>query len=158
MYYDTQINAEDLYYIHIFSIYLDETSSIEKIKREKYFMKEVNKVSVEDLKEMLKRETTVYNKKRYYPFSILKYNIPEDAKSESGNLVSLKRIDTITFQKSPQLFHDLNELIIIYHQYPNVKEIILKKNATRKNITSYALLECNNHKKTKRRQIKTIKI
>lgn len=144
------MQQEDLYYIQICSIYLDENSSIEKIKREKYFLKEVNTVPVQELKSILKRE--IYkdgeSKKIYYPFCLLKYNITED-QNQNQNLVSLKRIETIQFEKSPPIFHELNELIIIYHKYEMKREVIIKPKKTRK---VYAFTPSSSHKKTIRKK------
>jgi hypothetical protein len=147
------MQKEDLYYIQICSIYLDENSSIEKIKREKYFLKEVNTLPVHELKSILKRE--IYkdgeSKKIYYPFCILKYNITEEDKNQDQNqkLVSLKRIETIQFEKSLPIFHELNELIIIYHKYEMKREVLINTKRTRK---VYAFTPSSSYKKTIRKK------
>jgi hypothetical protein len=147
------MQKEDLYYIHICYVHVDKYSNIEKIKREKYFMKEVNKFPLDELKRVLKRE--IYqsqNRTKYYPFSIIKYNIVSNSDDTSQNLTSIKRIDTIYFEKTDQLYHDLNELIIIYHEYesPTVKEIIINrsKKCTRRSIESLVLPNVKKHRNT----------
>jgi hypothetical protein len=121
-----QKESEDIYYIQLCCMYLDENSTIEKIKREKYFLKQVNLLEVEDLKTLLKKGTgTTAVKKEYYPFCLLKY--------QAGELVSLRKIETILFEKSPALDHEFNELIIIYHKYETTRQIqVSSKKKTRK--------------------------
>jgi hypothetical protein len=125
---------EDIYYIQLCCIYLDEKSTIEKIKREKYFLKQMNMIPVEELKSILKLKRPT--KKVYYPFCLLKYNITQtESESESESdplLVSLRRIETIHFAKSPAIFHELNELIIIFHKYETIREVHVNAAKTRK--------------------------
>jgi hypothetical protein len=78
----------------------------------------------EDLIGLIKR-SNIINHRKYSLLSILKYNIniePHNlklffkSKPNIGNtyLQSIKNIDDIVFEKSINIFHDLNNVIIIF--------------------------------------------
>ena len=64
----------DVIYISIHSIYINNNNIIQTIKEEKLFMREPNRISREELLEILKRNC-FHNNKRYTVMSILKYNL-----------------------------------------------------------------------------------
>ena len=83
-----------------------------------------SQVKKESLMKIIK-ENMFHNQKKYRPISILKWNIdmePEDISSylkESSkfNFLTVERkIDTIKFEESINLFHNINSLYIVYHE------------------------------------------
>ena len=147
---------DDLYYINLRVFYLNGDNEIEKIKHEPFLMSRPNYITREEIIEILKKNSIDSNK-RYSLLSILKYNIvlePEDVKPYLSNghskeyLSVIKNIDNIVFDKSINMFHDLNDLIFIF--FENSTE--LKKqhyNATKK----IYLRSLSRNRKTIRKQI-----
>ena len=128
--------TEDISFIKIHSIYINTTNEIEKVKEEKILLKNNGIIQKEELLAIIK--SNLFSEKiKYSLLSILKFNIniePIHLKNflKSKNptigtqfLQSIKNIDTIKFEKSISLFHDINELIIIFrkkHNYLNNKK------------------------------------
>lgn len=81
-----------------------------------------------------------YNNKKYRPISILKYNInlePEDVSfyikdNKEFNFLNIEnKIDTIVFEDSITLFHNINSIYIILHEswkswFNKTKKIYIK--------------------------------
>ena len=166
---------DDLYYITLRIIYVNIHSEIDKIKQESFLMTKPNYITQEEIIGILKKNS-VDNDRRYSLLSILRYNVDldsedvphylaekntdtgmndssEDFKNSSSYLSVLKHIDTIKFERSINMFHDLNELILIF--YEKTEEIKEKKetNLTRK----IYLRKHSSGKKTIRKQYKDIK-
>ena len=142
--------SEDVIYISIHSIYIDNNNVIQTIKEEKLFMREANYISREELLEILKRNC-FHNNKRYTVMSILKYNLelePEDVEyflktNYSPSYLSLiKNIDTIPLKKTIANFQDLNDIFILF----NENEIKKNTNYTKRIFLSRHTN--NNNKKT----------
>lgn len=116
---------EDLQFLKIHSIYISQKNEIEQIKEEKMFFNDCpNKISKEYLLGILKNNAFNCGK-RYSILSILKYNISlqsQDIKNyirtkESQSFLSLiKNIDDISFEKTINMFQDLNELILLFYE------------------------------------------
>jgi hypothetical protein len=115
---------DDLYYANLRVIYINRENEIDKLKQESFLMSKPNHITREEILEILKKNS-IDNNKRYSLLSILKYNIvlePDDISLylESGNgqeyLTIIKNIDSITFDKSINMFHDLNDLILIFYE------------------------------------------
>ena len=121
--------TENLLFIKVHYIYVNEKQEITNLYEEKYLFKKPNVLPKEDLIGLIKRNTVI-NSKKYSLFSILKYNInvePHNLKTffkvknpnQTNNngdpyLQSIKNIDDVFFDKSIAMFHDLNDLIIIF--------------------------------------------
>ena len=148
--------TEDMSFIKINSIYVNNNNSIDKIKEDKIILKTPGILQKEDLLRIIKNNT-FSNQIKYRLLSILKFNIniePENLKTfmrsknttiGSSFLQSIKNIDSIKFEKSISIFHDINEIIIIFHN-----NIINNKSiGTRK-------IFIHSNKKTKRKQYKEI--
>ena len=114
---------DDLYYINLIVIYVNRDSEIDKIKRESFLLKEKNLISREEILEILKKNS-LDNERRYTLLSILRYNInlePDDVKNYLKNSIDqeylsvIKNIDTIVFDKSINMFQDLNDLIFLFY-------------------------------------------
>jgi len=149
---------DDLYYINLKLIYVNRDNDIEKIKMESYLMSAPNYISREEILQILKR-TTVDNDRNYSLLSILKYNITLDADdiksfltfpSEERNFLNIvKNIDAISFEKTINMFQDLNDLILIF--YEKSKEL---KQVNPNNSTKKIYLHSNTNKKTIKKRYK----
>lgn len=148
---------DDIYYIHLRILYINRNNEIDKIKNETFLMTKPNNITREEIIEILKKKSTD-DKKRYTLLSILKYNInlePEEIKNylnknyDNQYLTVIKNIDTITFEKSINMFHDLNDIIFIFYE----KSSELKKKDPN-NSTKKIYLRFNNKKKTIKKRYK----
>jgi hypothetical protein len=146
--------SDDVYYVKLHCIYIDKLSNIEKVKEEKIFLNSQNFLSREEILGILKNHS-FQNNIKYSVMSILKYNIdiePLDIKHflKSKNthisdqysfLTPIKNIDSITFKKTISMFHDLNNIFIIFYEKDKTHMI------TREHMTKKVYLS-NTHKKT----------
>jgi len=121
--------CDDLYYINVQYIYIDNHNNITNIKEEKFFMNTPNYISQEEVLGLLKKNT-FFDSVKYHLMCILKFNIniePLDVKFflKDTNIATynfftpIKNIDAITFEKTITMFHDLNKLIVVYYQKSN---------------------------------------
>jgi hypothetical protein len=148
---------DDLYYISLKVIYLNRENQIDKLKQETFLMSNPNIISREEILDILKRNS-IDNEKRYTLISILKYNINLDTdevknylqnnNNNSNYLSVIKNIDTIYFDKSITMFHDLNEIILIFYEKSNEIRIENSNNLTKK------IYLKNNNKKTIKKRYK----
>ena len=148
----TNYYTEDLSFLRIHSIYVNIQNEIEKVREEKIFLKEPGVIKREELLSIIKHNSFL-SEIKYYLLSILKINIdikPEflktflkrkDTNMGSSFLQSVKNIDTIRFEKSITMFHDINEIIIVFH----------KRDNTHNNHTKKIFIKTNSNKKTKRK-------
>lgn len=116
---------EDIRFIKIHFIYIDDDFSIERIKETKLTLNTPNFLSKEEIISLIKHNN-VDNHIKYSLFSILKYNIHLDSdllkpflKSGSSSsqfdfLTSVCNINNITFEPSIYMFQDLNELLFLF--------------------------------------------
>ena len=148
---------DDLYYINLRIIYINRDNNIEKIRNQPLLLTNKNKILREEIIGILKNNS-IDNNTSYGLLSILKYNIvlePDEIKNYLINndtnsyLSVVKNIDTITFDKSISMFHDLNDLIFVF--YEKSKEL-MKKNLN--NTTKKIYLRCLNTKKTLKKRYK----
>jgi Txe/YoeB family toxin of Txe-Axe toxin-antitoxin module len=153
--------TEDISFIKIHIVYINTNNEIEKIREEKIILKTQGILCKEELLRIIKNNS-FSNQNKYSLLSILKYNIniePIHLKTFLRNknpaigapfLQSIKHIDTIKFEKSISMFHDINELIIIFHKKihkPTHSEI--NNNRTKK-----VFINSNPKKRTKRKELK----
>ena len=144
---------DNVYYTNIDFIYINKDNEIEKIKQDTFLMSVENYITKDELIGLLKRNS-IDNNKRYSLMSILKYNIileDNDIKPFilSKNLIEYNEsflvvnnhIDTIKFEKTINMFQDLNNIYFIFCE----KSKTVVHSATKK-----ARLD-NNHKKTIRK-------
>ena len=152
---------DKLYYTNVNFFYVNRENNIEKIKQESFLMSEPNFISREEIIGLLKKNS-IENDKRYTLLSILKYNITLDVDEINGFLTStdisvynekfltpINHIDSITFENSINMFHDLNDLILIFYEKSNELKTFNSLNATKK-----IYLKSNTNKKTIRKQYK----
>jgi len=119
---------EELTFINLHCIYINKNSEISKVHEEKILFKTPGTLSREEVIGLIKRNTFCDNMK-YSLLSILKFNIniepinlktfikSKETSLNIGNhfLQSITNIDTICFDKSIGMFHDINDLLIIYY-------------------------------------------
>ena len=131
---------DDIYFTNINFIYVNQENEIEKIISENFIMSTPNYITREEIIRILKKKSlNCENNKKYTLLSLLKYNISlnvEDVttflkvKSYSDDfLISIKNIDTIKFDKTINMFQDLNDLFFIFYEKSDKKEI---KNITKR--------------------------
>jgi len=170
-------NTENLLFTKVHYIYVNGNQEITNLCEEKYLFKKPNVLLKEDLIGLIKRNSIV-NCKKYSLLSILKYNIniePHNLKnffsSKKTNdrfLQSIKNIDDIFFDKSIAMFHDLNDLIIIFLDKSSKtinSHLLEKHNTTKRVYINHNINNINNvnssnntinNKKTKRNLFKDI--
>ncbi len=149
---------DDLYYVNLRVIYINRENEIDKLKQESFLMSKPNSISREEMLEILKKNS-IDNDKRYSLLSILKYNIdlePDDIKFYLNNgdgreyLSSIKNIDSVVFNKSINMFHDLNDLILIFYE----KSLEIKKSDANNTTKKIYLRSLSSNKKTIRKRYK----
>jgi len=115
---------DDIYYVNFKIVYINRNSEIEKIKQIPFLMSTPNCINREEIIEILKKYALEDNRK-YFLLSILRYNItlePYEIKYflldsiDTNYLNVIKNIDTIYFQKTINMLHDLNDLILIFYE------------------------------------------
>jgi hypothetical protein len=131
--------SEDLSFIRVNYIYINKSNEIINISEEKCIFKIPGILSKEELIGLIKRNT-IHNTIKYSLLSILKFNInfdPIHLKTfirspdiHIGNkyIQSLTNIDTIIFEKAITLFHDINNLYIIFIDKSDIAQSNLLRN------------------------------
>jgi len=149
--------TEELSFIRIHSVYINKENEIVKIKEQKYILKTPSILSKEELLDIIKHNSFFFNIK-YSLLSILKFNLNiepinltnflknKDTNIGNSFLQSNKHIDTIKFDKTISMFHDINNIIIIFH-HKNTSYI--PSNRTKK-----IFINSNTKKKTKKKELK----
>lgn len=149
---------DDLYYINLRVIYVNRENEIDKIKNETFLLTNKNNISHEEILGILKKNS-IDNERKYSLLSILRYNIilePDDVKNyllnkENQNYLSvIKNIDAISFEKSINMFHDLNDVILIFYEKSN--EIVRRD--PNNNTKKVYLRSLSNNKKTIKKRYK----
>ena len=151
--------TEELSFIRIHSVYVNNNNEIEKISEEKILLKNAGILQKEELLSIIKHNSFSNNIK-YSLLSILKFNLNiepihlnnflrnKDKDIGSSFLQSIKNIDSIKFDKSISMFHDINNILIIFHQ-----KLVFKGN-DHSNRTKKVFINSNSKKKTKRKELK----
>ena len=152
--------TEDLSFIRLNCIYINKLNEIEKIIEEKILFETLGILSKEEIIGLIKHNQFCNNIK-YSLLYILKININvdpiylktfiknKDSLSNIGTtfLQSIKNIDDIKFDKCISMFHDLNNLIIIFHEKDKLTNYS-------NNYTKKIYINLNSNKKTKRNLFK----
>ena len=154
--------TEELSFIRLHTIYVNNNNDIEKIREEKILLKTPGILQKEELLSIIKHNS-LSNEVKYSLLSILKFNInlePINLKTFLRNknpsigapfLQSIKNLDTIKFEKSITMFHDINEILIIFHQKINKSIHISSEQKENGNRTKKIFINSNPKKKTKKR-------
>jgi len=150
--------TEEISFIRIHSIYLNLNNEIDKMREEKVLLKTPGILLKEELLSIIKHNS-FSNQIKYSLLSILKFNINLEPihlktflrnKNDSiGNtfLQSIKNIDSIKFDKTISMFHDINEILIIF--YPKISENTPEQKDH--NRTKKIFINSNTKKKTKKK-------
>jgi hypothetical protein len=149
----------DVFYVNITCIYINNSNEISSIKEEIFFLNTPNIITKEQLISLIKRNSNHINT-NFSLLSLLKYNItmePEQIKhfinsntvldTNYDYITKLKYIDEIVFEKTINMFHNLNNIFIIFYEKTYDKQKS-NNNATKK---IYLYKNLSNHKKTIRR-------
>ena len=158
---------ESVTFTKLRSIYINRSNEIEKVLEEKILLKNKGILTKEELISIIKHNA-FSNQIRYSLLSILKFNInlePHNIKNflkhkdKSLNwgqqfLHSIKNIDSILFEKTISMFHDLNEIIIVFHENINKTLISGDKSELGYTHTKKVFIKPNTKKNTKRKQYK----
>ena len=141
---------DNLYYTNLQFIYVNKNNEIDKIKQESFLMSSPNYISREEIIGILKKYS-IDNDKRYTLLSILRYNITLDVEDVKSFVIKddlttlcenfftiIKNIDAISFDKTINMFQDLNDLFFIFYEKSDKKEI--------KNITKRVYFKSKNNK------------
>lgn len=152
---------DNLYYTNIYSIYINKNNEIDKLTNEPFLLTKPNYITREEIIRILKNKTHDSGNNKYSLLSILKYNISLDVEDvvpflkcnsqdlEHYNnkfLTSIKNVDTIYFENTISMFHDLNDVFFLFYE----KQITNKNNSH--NVTKKIYLRPNSsHKKTIKR-------
>jgi hypothetical protein len=148
---------DDLYYVNLKFIYVNRVNEIEKIKYESFLLSKPNNISREEILQILKK-SSIEDERKYTLLALLKYNITMDADDiqkyissdeERTYLSIIKNIDSVPFDRTISLMHDLNDLILIFYE----KSHELKEKNTN-NLTKKIYLRENKNKKTIKKQYK----
>ncbi len=148
---------DDLYYVNLKFIYINRESEIEKIKYESFLLSKPNNISREEILQILKK-SSIEDERKYTLLALLKYNITMDADDiqkyissdeERTYLSIIKNIDSVPFDRTISLMHDLNDLILVFYE----KSHELKEKNTN-NLTKKIYLRENKNKKTIKKQYK----
>lgn len=154
--------TEELSFIRIHSIYVNNSNEIEKIREEKFLLKTPGILQKEELLSIIKHNSFSNNLK-YSLLSILKFNIniePIHLKTFLRNknptigapfLQSIKNLDSIKFEKSITMFHDINEVLIIFQEKINKQTLSSNEVKYVNNRTKKVFINSNPKKKTKKR-------
>jgi len=159
--YKNYYNEEQLF-IRIKFVYININSEINQIKEEKYFFRSSNKISKDELISLIKKNSFSIDK-TYSLLSILKFTIniqPLQIKNflkntsdrDNNFLESIKNIDDIIFEKSISMFHDINELFIIFFEKQRLNHV------SNQSSTKKLFINPNTKKYTRRKQFKASQI
>jgi hypothetical protein len=131
---------DDLYYINFNFLYVNRNNEITKIKQKQFIMSQPNRILREDFIKILKTHSFQDNT-HYSLYSILRYNILlepyeinhylTDSLDNTNYLTTVKNIDTIHFEKTIDMFQDLNDVTIIF--YEKFKQLKEQNNCTKRN-------------------------
>jgi len=166
---------DDVYYTNIHYIYINKHNNIEKISEDRFLFNTPNLISREEILRILKKNMC-YNNKQYTILSILKFvvnlepdEIKDFLKNNSNNssnisnydtfLQTIKNIDTIHFERSINMFHDLNDLFFIFYEKTpsntnNVTKKIYLRNSVKINDNENNVTNLNNVSNLTERNIK----
>ena len=161
---------EELSFIRINYIYINTQNEIVNISEENCLFKKPGMLSKEELIGLIKHNS-FNNAIKYSLLSLLKYNIDfepinlktflrsNDKNIGKNYLKSITNIDNIFFEQSISLFHDLNNLFIIFIEKRNEKSTFERNNngnLTNRQLTKKVYIHSNFRKRTKRNLFKDI--
>lgn len=155
--------TEELATIKIHCIYMNKNNEIVRVIEDKIILKTPGVLSKEEIVSIIKHGS-ICTQVKYSLLYILKYNINLDpiylktflrsnaSLKDIGSpfLQSVKNIDAIKFDKCISMFHDLNELLIIFYDKNKYNDNDKLTNDPDNNRTKKVYINPNSFKKTKR--------
>jgi len=141
---------EELTVVSVYFLYINRNSELFHIKKDIIDLS--NNILEKDIIISILKKNMIFNKNKYRPISILKYNLtisPQDVEYYTNNankfsfLESEKKIRDIKFNNSISLFNDINGIYFVLHEQwdsrnHKTKKVYLKrklkKKRTRKDI------------------------
>jgi len=118
----------DTFFVNVHFLYINKENVIESVKEQKFMMTTPNYIYRDEIVGLIKRNY-IRNENKYILLSILKYNfklLPENLntflKEEDVNNLNfdfftpIKNIDTIKFEKTIDMFQDLNDLFFVFYE------------------------------------------
>jgi len=133
---------DDLYYINLRVIYVNRDNEIDKMKHESFLLTNKNNITREEILGILKKNNIILE-----PDDVKNYLINNN---NQNYLSVIKNIDAIQYEKSISMFHDLNDLILIFYEKPKEDIKSEQRNKTKK----IYLRPLNTNKKTIKKQYK----
>ena len=128
--------------INLFILYVDNNNDLFHIKKDTATLNN-GKLEKDDLKNLI-RQYINYQSKKYRLISLLKWNItiePEEIsdylrnEKEFNFIQSIRNINSIEFEDSINLFHNLNSLYLVFHERWKLLENKTKKVYINKKLT-----------------------
>ena len=120
--------------VNLFILYVDNNNDLFHIKKDTATLKD-GKLEKSDLKSLIK-QYIIYENKKYRLISMLKWNINIEPDEISNYLKednkydfikNIRNLDSITFDDSINLFHNLNSLYLVFHERWKLLENKTKK-------------------------------
>jgi hypothetical protein len=120
---------EDLHYLKVTILYVNKSNEVAGIKEDKIFLKSTNLISRDEIIGILKRNS-IQDKKKFTIMTLLKYNIdlePTEVRQfllnnyDDTYLSVVKDIDDIKWSRTISMFHDLNNLFVIFYEDEKMK-------------------------------------
>jgi hypothetical protein len=109
--------------INLYILYVDNNNDLFHIKKDTATLNN-GKLEKDDLKNLI-RQYIKYQNKKYRLISLLKWNItiePEEISDYLRNekkfdfIKSIRNINSVEFEDSINLFHNLNSLYLVFHE------------------------------------------
>jgi hypothetical protein len=120
--------------INLYILYVDNNNDLFHIKKDTTTLNN-GKLEKDDLKNLI-RQYIKYQNKKYRLISLLKWNItiePEEISDYLRNekkfdfIKSIRNINSVEFEDSINLFHNLNSLYLVFHERWKLLENKTKK-------------------------------
>jgi hypothetical protein len=128
--------------INLYILYVDNNNDLFHIKKDTATLNN-GKLEKDDLKNLI-RQYIKYQNKKYRLISLLKWNItiePEEISDYLRNdkkfdfIKSIRNINSVEFEDSINLFHNLNSLYLVFHERWKLLENKTKKVYLNKKLT-----------------------
>jgi hypothetical protein len=128
--------------INLYILYVDNNNDLFHIKKDTATLNN-GKLEKDDLKNLI-RQYIKYQNKKYRLISLLKWNItiePEEMSDYLRNekkfdfIKSIRNINSVEFEDSINLFHNLNSLYLVFHERWKLLENKTKKVYLNKKLT-----------------------
>lgn len=131
---------EAINFISISIIYINYENNITHVKQEYFFLSSPNLLAKEELIGIIQKNN-YFNNKRFKLYSLLKYNFSLDTEDIKSFLLDkneddfLKKIlinHNIEFSDTISMFHDINEVYIIFKENDTKSIHLTMKNSKKK--------------------------